>query len=346
MIVVISHAADLHATTVIDRLEARGQETVLLDYARFPHEQTLTIDYATTDEPGEQPATQDGPGRHARVVRPARPAVRVADVSGRSTDLTGATAVWWRRPQLVGVGGIVDDAARGFAYGEWHEALGGLHELLGCPWMNSPPRDAAASHKSTQLGVARALGLRVPQTLLTSDPAEARAFVERVGMGSTVYKIFAATERVWRETRHLRPADLELLDTLRLAPVIFQEFVPAVADIRVTVVGDQVFPLAIDSSDTGYDTDFRLHMARARTSATELPDEVVDRLRALMRQFGLVYGAIDLRLTPEGEYVFLEVNPAGEFLFAEHGSGFPITDAVAGWLAGAHPGNGPARGAS
>lgn len=343
MIVVISHAADLHATTVIDRLESWGQETVLLDYARFPHEQTLTIDYATTErpvDPAERATAQDRPGRHAQEARTAAPAVRVADASGRATDLTGATAVWWRRPQLVDVGGIVDDDARGFAYGEWHEALGGLHEVLVCPWMNSPPLDAAASHKSTQLGVARALGLRIPRTLLTSDPGEARAFVDQVGTGSTVYKIFAATERVWRETRRLRPADLDLLDTLRLAPVIFQEFVPAAADIRVTVVGDQVFPLAIDSSGTGYDADFRLHMERARTSATELPDDVAGRLRALMQRLGLVYGAIDLRLTPEGEYVFLEVNPAGEFLFAEHGSGLPITDAVAGWLAGRRPGAG------
>ena len=71
----------------------------------------------------------------------------------------------------------------------------------------------------------------------------------------------------------------------------------------------------------------------ARTSAATLPPDVEDSLRALMSELGLVYGAVDLRLTPEGEYVFLEVNPAGEFLFSEHGSGQPITDAVASWLA-------------
>ncbi|WP_147796311.1 alpha-L-glutamate ligase [Cellulomonas sp. Y8] len=310
VIVVVSHPADVHATAVVGRLASWGRETYLLDYARFGRDLTLTLD----------PAGAGGP------------AVRVADARG-VTDLTDATAVWWRRPQLVDVGGIADDDARGFAYGEWHAALGGLHELLPCPWMNPPPLDAAASHKSTQLAVARGLGLRVPETMMTSDPAEARAFVERVGVGSVVYKIFAATERVWRETRRLRPDDLALLDSLPLAPVIFQEFVPARADLRVTVVGDRLFPLAIDSSGTGYDADFRLHLARARTGAADLPEDVADRLRALMKRFGLVYGAVDLRLTPEGEYVFLEVNPAGEFLFAEHGSGLPLTDAVAGWLA-------------
>jgi hypothetical protein len=317
MIVVISHPADVHAAAVLDRLSAGGHEAVLLDYAGFPHEQTLTLDYAD----------------------PAAPEVRVTDAAGRTTGLTGATAVWWRRPQLDDV---TDPAARGFAYGEWQEALGGLHALLRCPWMNPPALDAAASHKTTQLRLAHVLGLRVPRTLITSDPDQARAFVERIGLGSTIYKIFSATEQVWRETRRLRAADLDLLDTVRLAPVIFQEFVPAVADVRVTVVDGTLFPLAIDSSATGYDTDFRLGMADARLSATTLPEGVADRLRRLVDRLGLVYGAIDLRLTPEGEHVFLEINPAGEFLFAEHGGGLPITDAVAGWLA--RPDPAPMRG--
>jgi len=101
----------------------------------------------------------------------------------------------------------------------------------------------------------------------------------------------------------------------------------------VTVVGDDVFPMAIDTRHTGYDVDFRVNMERAHTSALTLPEDVVDFLHRLMAELGIVYGAADFRLTPEGEYVFLEINPAGEFLFVEQGAGHPITDAVAGWLA-------------
>ena len=311
MIIVISHPGDAHATAVIDRLESGGHETFLLDYARFPEDQTLSVDYR----------------EHAP------PVVEVVDPAGRSVTLSDATAVWWRRPQLVDVASIAADDARGFAYGEWHEALGALHELVPCPWMNSPPLDAAASRKTWQLTVARSLGLRVPRTLVPSDPGRARQFIDEVGLGRVVYKIFAATEQVWRETRRVTAENLEVLDTVRLAPVIFQELIPAVADIRVTVVGYSMFAMVIDSSDSGYDVDFRLNMARSRTWGTELPQAVADTLRALMKEFGLVYGAIDLRLTPDGQYVFLEVNPAGEFLFVEAGSGHPVTEAVADWLA-------------
>jgi glutathione synthase/RimK-type ligase-like ATP-grasp enzyme len=310
MIVVISHEGDLHARRVLERLGEWGRDAFLFDIADFPNESTLTIDYND----------------------PQHPRVRLAHRRKGTVELTDATAVWWRRPQFVNLDAISDADARGFAFGEWHEALQGLNHLLVCPWMNPPTNDDAASRKALQLAVAHSLGMTVPDTLMTSDAGEARAFVERHGVGRTIYKIFSATHQVWRETRLVRADDLELLDSLQLAPVIFQEYIPAVADIRVTIVGDAIFPMAIDSRGTSYEVDFRVSLAEARTSAVELPDRMMAALKLLMKRFGLVYGAVDLRLTDSGDYVFLEINPAGEFLFAENGTGFPITDAVAGWL--------------
>jgi glutathione synthase/RimK-type ligase-like ATP-grasp enzyme len=250
-----------------------------------------------------------------------------------SVELSDATAVWWRRPQFVQLDEITDPDAHAFSHGEWHDALYGLYQLLRCPWMNPPLHNDVASRKAYQLVVASELGLRIPDTLMTSDPAAAAAFVERHGIGRTIYKIFSATQQVWRETRLVTAEDITQLEALRLAPVIFQEYIAAVADVRVTVVGDQVFAMAIDSRGTSYEVDFRVSLAEARTGPTMLPDDVAGQLRELLARLGIVYGAIDLRLTPDGEYVFLEVNPAGEFLFAEAGTGLPITDAVAGWLA-------------
>ena len=140
---------------------------------------------------------------------------------------------------------------------------------------------------------------------------------------------------MWRETRLLTTDDLEQLSSVRLAPVIFQEYISAVADVRVTIVGRQVFAMLIHSRGTSYEVDFRISLREAKTSATTLPRAVEDTLLQLMDDLGLAYGAIDLRLTDDGEYVFLEINPAGEFLFCEAGAGLPITEAVAEWLA--HP---------
>ncbi len=310
MILVVSHAGDPHATRVIDVLHAGGHEVLLLDLSALPGRAALTLDYAD----------------------PCRPALEYRPAEGSPVDLGRVHSVWWRRPQVADVSTVGDFDARLFTANEWNEAINGLWLLLDVPWCNPPDRDEMAGRKAWQLRVASEIGLAVPRTLITSDPAVARTFIEARGPGRTIFKTFSATYQVWRETRLVREAEMEMLDAVKVAPVIFQEYVEAEADLRVTIVGDRIFPAAIDARATDYPVDFRMSLGQARTSATDLPSDVVAKLRGLMSRLGLVYGAIDLRRTPAGEHVFLEINTAGEFLFIEQRTGQPITQALADWL--------------
>jgi glutathione synthase/RimK-type ligase-like ATP-grasp enzyme len=88
----------------------------------------------------------------------------------------------------------------------------------------------------------------------------------------------------------------------------------------------------VNLSDLEYDVDVRMNL-NAKHVAHDLPDDVADKLRGLMHRLGLIYGAIDLRLTPDGRYVFLEINPAGQFLYVEQQTGQPIAAALAARLA-------------
>jgi glutathione synthase/RimK-type ligase-like ATP-grasp enzyme len=312
MIVVISHADDPHAVRVIERLRAFGQEPLLLDLSRLPARASLTVDF---DE-----------------CACGRPRLLWRDEQGAEHDLAQARSVWWRRPQAVDLGGIADADVHAFTAGEWHEAIQGLWQLIPAPWMNPPARDEVAGRKLLQLQVARELGLAIPRTLVTSNPDAALRFIDGFP-GGTVFKTFSCTHQVWRETRLVGPAERRTLDAVRIAPVIFQEYVPAEVDLRVTIVAGDVFAAAIHSADTDYPVDFRMSIGQAQVEAAALPAEVVGRLHALMARLGIVYGAFDLRRTPEGEHVFLEVNTAGEFLFIEERTGQPITDSLASWLA-------------
>ena len=199
-------------------------------------------------------------------------------------------------------------------------------------WINPPALDNKAIHKPYQLALAQSLGLEIPHTLMTSDPDEAREFW-RVCNGDVIYKQFLALPNAWAETRRLGEAETNVADeAIRLAPVIFQRHVAAVADLRVTIIGDEIFAAAVDLRDLDYDVDVRMNL-NAKHVAHELPDDVADKLRGLMRRLGLIYGAIDLRLTKDGRYVFLEINPAGQFLYVEQQTGQPIAAALAARLA-------------
>lgn len=309
MIGIVSHPEDLHTREVVRHLDALGAGSVLIDTARFPVDVALT----TTQEAGGWSADWAAAG-----------------TTTRAQDLR---VMWWRRPQpFVLHPEVTGPQDRGFSHGECAAAVAGLWSCLGATWVNDPDRDEAASRKMWQLQVASRLGLRVPRTCMTNDPERARAFVAAQA-GGAIFKSFSATPQTWRETRPVREVDLELMDTVRFAPVIFQELIGGGLDIRVTVIGDEVFPAEIRAGESAYEFDFRLDSAHAPIAVHPLPEAVQDRLLALMAHLGLRYGAIDLRLAPDGEYVFLEINPAGQWLFVEIATGQQISAALAGHMA-------------
>lgn len=250
---------------------------------------------------------------------------------GTVVDLADVGAVWYRRLRPLGLADDLDETGRLFAWSESTEALTGAWYALDAFWMNHPLADDAAQRKVLQLRLAVEVGLEVPDTLVTNDPDAARAFVERVGPGRVIRKAFRNIAEAPRSTAVVTADDLARVDLVRYAPVIFQGFVESVVDLRVTVVDGEVFAAQI-RSDADHQVDYRLGLGTAEVSAHRLPQDLEDRLRELMRRLGVSYGAIDLRLTPDGRYVFLEINPGGEYLFASTRTGQPVPQAIAAAL--------------
>ena len=306
MIGIFPSTDDVHASHVLTELRRLGSDATILDTASLPAGGSVTSWHAS-DDPWQATWT----------------------AGGTTTDLTDLHAVWWRRPQAH----VLHDALRGatdrqFAYGEVDAAVRGLWSCTDATWVNDPERDLAASRKLWQLKVAAGLGLRIPRTCATTNPSDAQAFLE-AERGGAIYKPFGGSEEAWAETRLVERADVDNLEHVRFAPVIFQELIPGGIDIRVTVVGREVHAAQIRAIDTAYEFDFRMDCGNAPIHAHELPARLVERLHRLMDRFGLLYGAIDLRLAPDGDYVFLEVNPAGQWLFVELATGQPISAAMA-----------------
>jgi hypothetical protein len=81
----------------------------------------------------------------------------------------------------------------------------------------------------------------------------------------------------------------------------------------------------IAQEETASHKPWQLHLARQYT----LPPDIIQKLQALMKHLNLEYGAVDMRLTPDGDYVSLEINPNGEFLYVEQETGLQISRALA-----------------
>lgn len=312
MILILATDQDEHARAVIDEIAAAGETAELLDLSQLPGQLRLTIGFG-------------GSSRHFAFQR-----LDTAGGASGTIDLAECRSIWWRRPQTP----IISDAItrpshRLFAMNELHEALAGLWHAVDAFWINDPARDELAHHKVFQLRVAQDVGLAIPRTLITTDPDAARHFIGERPTGATAFKAFSAAEDEWRETRIVGNDELAVLDNVGYAPVIFQEYVEATYDLRITAVGNAIFAAAIHSQQTAYKVDFRMDIINARVESVNLPPPVEAGLRRLMRRLGLVYGAIDMRLTPDGRYVFLEINPAGQWLFVEQHTRQPIAAQMA-----------------
>ncbi len=204
MIGIVSHADDLHTTEVVRHL-TRSARPVLLDTGHAPRDVALT-------------STQDAAGWRADWVDTSAEGVS-------AVDTTTLRAVVVAPPQPFALHDDLRSAQdRGFAHGEVAAAVSGLWSCLPATWVNDPDRDEAGSRKMWQLQVAARLGLRVPRTCMTNDPARAREFLHREP-GRVIFKPFSGTPATWRETRPVREADLALIESVRYAPVIFQEAV-------------------------------------------------------------------------------------------------------------------------
>lgn len=276
--------------------------TQILDLWQFPRADRLSLHYAP---------------EHSRF--------HYELATGGDICLDRVRAASWRRPQPFG---FEPGLAAAFAQSECDEAVSGLWQALNARWMNPPVLDAAASRKSWQLRLACEMGLNPPDTLITNCAATARAFLAR--LPEAIYKPFAGSPRYWRETRRIGEDEMRRIEQLRHAPTILQQRIPG-EDIRVTVVGTRMFAAAIDSSGGSYDTDFRMNQ-HVTIRETDLPATVAEGIGRLMARLGLVYGALDFSRTPKGDWRFLEINPAGQWLFVEEQTGQPIARAVADQL--------------
>jgi hypothetical protein len=244
-------------------------------------------------------------------------------LDGRPFDV-----VWHRRaipPQLPE---RMHPGDREIAQRECEDFVAGLWSFVSPAafWVNPPAARARANLKLVQLAEARAAGLAIPPTLASNDPARIRAFLGEQG-GSAVYKAFYPVG--WKDGDKLALLLTSAIDAprlppdevLRLTPGIFQPRIEKRHELRVTVLGTRLITARLRSQEHA-DTrlDWRARSVDLAIEPAELPEAVERGVRALMQRLGLVFGCLDFIVTPQGEHVFLEVNPMGQFLWIEHGN--------------------------
>lgn len=208
----------------------------------------------------------------------------------------------------------------------FHELFIEWLDLTSALVLNRPQSMESNSSKPFQLQQIRAAGFAIPETLVTSDPDEARAF--RAKHGRVIYKSVSGVRSIVRELDDIAAIRI---DRLRDLPVQLQAYVPG-EDVRVHVVGTAAFACAVRSEavDYRYASRDKLDVSMR---AVELTAAVRERCLSLSARLGLAFCGIDLRRTPDGEWVCFEANPMPAYSFFEMETGLPIARTVVELLA-------------
>ena len=223
-----------------------------------------------------------------------------------------------------------DPAAAAVLRFEADAGLMALLEDLPCPVVNRIGGGMSNNSKPYQALLLRRAGLKVPATLLTSDPAAARAF--QAEHGEVIYKSASGIRSI---VRRVGPAQLARLALLRNGPAQFQAFVPGL-NVRVHTVGDMVFATRIETDAVDYRY-AHLDGLDVVMTPVALPAAVKGACLRAARELDLLFAGIDLKQTPDGEYVCFEINPCPGFIYYERHTGQPISAALADLLNGTVP---------
>lgn len=321
MILVFTNKEDAHPNPVFDLLKERG-----VPFFRFNTEDLLT-DYSIS-------WWADNDQSDFEIVNKK---------SGLSVNGSDIMAIWDRRPEVpenLPVQNTPEINRHNLKEGQaFLQFL--RHYVEHIPSIGSIVEDRVASSKMLQYRVAKDCGFLIPDTVFSNDKAEIIKMAKR---HERICLKPIESSSIWDEKNgvdyvfYTQSIQSEELDTIPeeafLQTVSFvQEYVPKDYELRVTVVDETVFATKIHSQNLpedkgkvdwrqGYDDGLNLE-------EYQLPENICKQCSTLIHAMGLNFGCIDLIVRPDGEFVFLECNPNGQWLWIELATGQKIAEAIA-----------------
>jgi len=315
MILILSNKYDVTVDFVVKELQQRNYP-----YLRLNTEDLLNID-VTTKLPDFS---------------------IIVEKDGEVIDLTERVgAVWYRRPgkpfEFSDEEKKPDPGTVEYIREQWGAWIQSLQTIQGITWVNPHDANQRMESKIHQLRLAHKIGFRIPETVVTnSGPAVQEIFEEQDGsviskaLSSPIISESEQDEFVF--SVHLDEPPSEDDESLKVCPTIFQEPLLPKTDYRVTVIGDSVLPVRIEGMDEiDVPVDWRTLKDEVQFVEDDLPEHIEELCRSYVAQNGLVFGAIDL-VKFDDEFVFLEINPNGEWGWLQKPWGVPIAENLTDYL--------------
>lgn len=326
------------------------RKVLVLTHQGDPHAEAVCSRFDEERIPWFSIITENLPSRYFLTVRSPQGEVVIKDNLGKELVLDSSWNIWFRRISNPSI----EDTMHPTIHPTMHPDLVQLvNDETWKTWegimmshtgkvVSDPAAINAASNKLHQLDLVRKSGyssIYIPETLVTNDIIEVKKFYEQHD-GNICFKLHKGAnvnmngDNYIVYTNKITPEHLTNFDSLRLNPSLFQEYIEKDYELRVTVIGEEVIGIAIHSQSSEISkVDFRRYdFKNVKYEHVKLPDEVENLCRYMLKHYDLKFGAFDFIYNKEGRYVFLELNPNGQWLWLEQLSGYNISKVLASYL--------------
>ncbi|MBT2620465.1 MULTISPECIES: MvdC/MvdD family ATP grasp protein [Chryseobacterium] len=303
-ILIITHTGDnFSILKVTEYIEKNGFEVIRFDVDLYPLQNKLSTTF------------QDGKW------------ISILETPTAKHRLDDIAAVWYRRAYNMGEGlkEEIDAKFYGAAMGEIRTTLFGFLESIDAYALGKPSVYRRLDSKEEQLKIADKIGLKIPETCITNNPDEARSFILKhknvIGKMQAGFAIYEDGVENVVFTNVIGEEKLEELDTLLYCPMQFQTKIEKKRELRVTVVGRDVYAFEIDSQQfEDAKVDWRKDGVNLidKWVRTDLPKDIETKVLELLDVYNVDYGALDIIVSPDDEYYFIEINGAGEFFWLDN----------------------------
>jgi hypothetical protein len=305
-IAIVTITGDAHAYLVASKLRSERREKChVFEIDRISNDQSLTA------KVGDAPLQ-----------------FILTDAFGDRVDLKEISVCWWRRiarRQSVSKELSNEDLQTVVNSSCFDGVVGAFLTGFTGSFISDPIRTSLGENKIIQLQAAQKIGFRIPKTLISNSTAEVLEFCSTLPGQKVVAKALGHTRKL-TDARILHSDELNHAE-VALVPTIFQEYITGRRHVRVNIFGDRIIAVDIYSDKV----DWRRELPE-RLAVSPVPPLLERQLIKLTKHLGLEMGVVDLKIAENGDVVFLEINPQGQFLFLEPLTGVPFTDIFVDFL--------------
>ena len=238
--------------------------------------------------------------------------------------LTDINAIYYRKPSLPNLNGIVDKQYESFIHKEIFSFIEGIVESFPGKCLSKPSILRTANNKIVQCLMAKQLGFNIPPSRITNSQQWAcsnyknESIVKPVSLGT----ICKEDSRIIVQTNIVN--ENIPMDMLQYCPSYFQDFIPKDYEVRITFAGKKSFPVKIKSQDI---VDWRRKDNKVDYEVISVPQKIISQCEKMLSIFNLKFGCFDF-VVKDNKYYFLEVNANGQWAWLETELGIDISGAI------------------